>query len=151
MYANNVLISNQVAVLIFFILVVPPMLFINCSLLKVLVTRRRGYINEVATNIMNSYSSKKISNPLLAIACFVMLSIPVFVYVALKLHGSDDTSKFKNRGDIVGLWAKTIIAGNSTLNCIIFFWRNKTLRLEGLKIVKTLTKAWIHRQKSHKW
>jgi hypothetical protein len=35
-------------------------------------------------------------------------------------------------------WANTIAATNSTLNCLIFFWKNDVLRGEGKKILKTL-------------
>ena len=34
-------------------------------------------------------------------------------------------------------WANTLISLNSTLNCLVFFWANKMLRREALKLFKT--------------
>ena len=34
------------------------------------------------------------------------------------------------------VWTRTLIAMNSTFNCLIFFWRNKTLRNESKKVLK---------------
>ena len=34
-------------------------------------------------------------------------------------------------------WGKTLASMNSTLNCLIFFWANKMLRKEALKLVKS--------------
>ncbi len=34
--------------------------------------------------------------------------------------------------------AGTVANANSTLNCLIFFWKNDVLRNEGLKVLKTV-------------
>jgi hypothetical protein len=39
------------------------------------------------------------------------------------------------------LWVDTFASMNSTFNCLIFFWRNSILRLEGMNIVKRLWTA----------
>jgi hypothetical protein len=36
------------------------------------------------------------------------------------------------------LWAKSIITMNSTFNCLIFYWKNKLLRVEGMRVVGSL-------------
>jgi hypothetical protein len=36
------------------------------------------------------------------------------------------------------LWTKTIISMNSTYNCLIFFWKNKILRMEAIRIINML-------------
>ena len=38
----------------------------------------------------------------------------------------------------VKIWTVTLVAMNSTMNCIIFFWSNKRLRKEGWRICKEL-------------
>ena len=40
----------------------------------------------------------------------------------------------------VKIWTVTLVAMNSTLNCLIFFWANKRLRNEGRKICKEFLK-----------
>jgi hypothetical protein len=35
-------------------------------------------------------------------------------------------------------WAATVACTNSTLNCLIFFWKNDVLRIEGKKVLKIL-------------
>jgi hypothetical protein len=35
-------------------------------------------------------------------------------------------------------WAKTISIMNCTFNCLIFYWKDKVLRTEGLKVLKSL-------------
>jgi hypothetical protein len=39
------------------------------------------------------------------------------------------------------LWSGTLVAMNSTFNCLIFFWRNSILRREGIKVVKCFLSA----------
>jgi hypothetical protein len=31
-----------------------------------------------------------------------------------------------------------MISMNATFNCLIFYWRNKTLRKEGMKVIKSI-------------
>jgi hypothetical protein len=36
------------------------------------------------------------------------------------------------------LWSGTIALMNCTYNCLIFYWKNKVLRTEGWKVLKSL-------------
>ena len=36
------------------------------------------------------------------------------------------------------VWSGSVATGNSTLNCLIFFWKNDVLRKEGMKILKSV-------------
>jgi hypothetical protein len=36
------------------------------------------------------------------------------------------------------VWSGTVSTANSTLNCLIFFWKNGVLRREDSKVLKTL-------------
>ena len=67
----------------------------------------------------------------------MVLSVPAFVYTALSIGSKDKDTTF-NDADFVGLWARTIASMNSTFNCLIFYWKNKILRTEGMKIIKSI-------------
>ena len=74
---------------------------------------------------------------LLAAACFVVLFISVFVYIGLRVVSKEKDFILDNV-DIARLWSKTITSFNSTFNCLIFYWKNKILRVEGTKVIKSM-------------
>ena len=129
---NNFAISNTVFVLICFIFLFPPMLFINYKLFTIARKSRRN--NRIAPEIKKTFSLKNTSSCLLAVACFVVLSIPAFVYIGLR--DSEETTSTSDNANIARLWTKTITSINSTFNCLIFYWKNKILRSEGRKVIK---------------
>jgi hypothetical protein len=43
-----------------------------------------------------------------------------------------------NNANLAGLWTITTSLMNCTFNCLIFYWKNKVLRNEGLKVLKSL-------------
>ncbi len=138
MSVNDFVIPYHVGLLIFFIILFPPMLFINYKLFTISrKCRRNGIHVQVSPKLKKAFSLNNVSCCLLAVACFLVLFIPVIVYIGLRA-----TSKQKdfalNNAQIVGLWAKTIASMNSTLNCLIFYWKSKILRIEGMKIIKGL-------------
>ena len=133
MSVNNLVISFQVHILIFTIIVIPPMVFINYKLFTIARKSRRN--NGIPAEMKKTFSLKNISSCLLAVACLAVLSIPVFVYLGLTITSKYDASMLDN-GQIAALWGGTIISMNSTFNCLIFFWKNKILRTEGIKVIK---------------
>ncbi len=135
MSRNNFVISIQVHVLIFFILLTPPMLFINYKLF--LVVRKSRGNKRISNERKKSFSVKTVSSCLLVIACFVVLFIPTFVYIGLRINSSETAGTLDN-ANVAAFWAETIASINSTFNCLIFYWKNKTLRTEGLKFVKSI-------------
>ncbi len=132
MYICGRVISYPVFVLIFFIIIIPPMLFVNYKLFIIARKSRRN--NGISSEMKKTFSLKNISSCLLAIACFVLLSIPTFVYIGLRINSG--FSWTLGDTDIAGLWATTITSMNSTCNCLIFYWKNKILRTEGMKLIK---------------
>jgi hypothetical protein len=82
-----------------------------------------------------TFSLKNISSCLLAVACFVVLNIPVFVYIGLRITLTEKEFTLDNEL-LAGLWAATATTMNSTFNCLIFYWKNKILRTEGMKVIK---------------
>ena len=130
--AHNVILSYQVGLLICLGILFPPMLFINYKLFAIARKSRRN--NGVSTEMKKTFSVKNVSSCLLAVASFVVLCIPTFVYTGLKIT-TKDTLALDN-AYIAILWGKTITSVNSTCNCLIFYWKNKTLRAEGKKVLK---------------
>ena len=130
---NNFLVSHANGLLICFIFLFPATLFINYKLFTVARKMRR---NSTLTTEMK-LSSKNISSCLLAVVCFVLLSIPVFVFIGLR-RSSKDAEHTLDRAQLAALWTKTISAMNSTFNCLIFYWKNKILRTEGKKVFKNM-------------
>ena len=123
-------ISHEVYSLIVLTIVIPPMIFINYKLFR--IARKNRENKGISSQLKRSFSSKNISSVLLAVACFAVLSISAFVYIVQEM-----TSKtMSSHVSLARLWAKTIVTMNSTFNCLIFYWKNKTLCTQGIKIIK---------------
>ena len=133
MTINHLVITYEVKHLIFIILYIPPMLFINYKLFTVARKSRKG--NGISPEMKNSF--KKISSCLLVVACLSLMSIPFLVSFVLRKN-SKETRFTLDDAQIVGLWAETATAMNSTFNCLIFYWNDKTLRAEGMKVIKSM-------------
>ena len=84
-----------------------------------------------------TFSLKNISSCLLLVACLVVISIPGFLYIGLRISSPETTHTLDN-ANIAGIWAITISSMNCTFNCLIFHWKNKVLRTEGLKALKSM-------------
>jgi hypothetical protein len=135
MSVNDFVISVQVHAGIFCMLLIPPMLFINYKLF--LVVRKSHKNKTISPDMKKTFSLKNISSCLLVVACVVVLSIPLGVYIGLKIHSTGTRYTLDNTA-LAQLWAKTMALMNCTFNCLIFYWKNKLLRTEGLKVLKSL-------------
>ena len=135
MSVNNLVISCQVYLLILGILVIPAMLFINYKLF--LVVRKSRKNKRISPEMKKTFSLKNISSCLLVVACVVVISIPGFVYIGLRIN-SPKTGYTWDNAYLAGMWTITIALMNCTFNCLIFYWKNKVLRTEGLKVLKSL-------------
>ena len=135
MSQDDFVIPNQVHTLILSILVIPAMLFINYKLF--LIVRKSRKNKRISPEMKKTFSLKKISSCLLVVACVVVLSIPWFVYNGLSIN-SPETKNTLDNATIAWMWAVTISLMNCTFNCLIFYWKNKVLRTEGLKVLKSL-------------
>jgi uncharacterized membrane protein len=130
----NDFISDQVHAIIICILLIPAMLFINYKLFLVV---RKSRKNKISPEMKKTFSLKNISSCLLVVACGVVVSIPWFVYIGLRIN-SPDTEYTLDNANVAGLWGKTMALMNCTFNCIIFYWKNKVLRTEGRKVLKSM-------------
>ena len=73
---------------------------------------------------------KNVSTCSLVVACFFSCSCPLLIYLILVCFAYD-----KKELLLFNLWSCTLVSMNSTLNCVIFFWRNSIMRREGMKII----------------
>ena len=133
LFSFVIVIPLETAILIFLFICGPPLLFINYKLFTISRTRR---YNSISPDVRKTLSLKSISSCLLAVACFVALSIPLFVYIALRMNSKRKGYSLDD-ALLAGMWAKTIGSMNGTFNCLIFYWKNKILRTEGMKVIKS--------------
>ena len=112
------------------------MLFFNYKLFMV-ASRRNNKIELLInrTHEQKSFSLQNTSSCVLAVACFVVLFIPALTYVGLR-NFSNEEELCLNITNLTGLWAITTSSMNSTFNCLMFYWKNKTMRTEGIKVIK---------------
>ena len=132
---NDSVITHPVSILVCFIIISPPMLFINYKLFT--IARKSHRKNKLSPEIKTTFAWKNVSSCLMAVLCFVTLSIPAFVYSGLRIASKKKDTNL-DEVELVRLWAKTFVTMNSTLNCLIFYWKNKILRIEGIKVIKSL-------------
>jgi hypothetical protein len=111
------------------------MLFINYKLL--LVVRKSRKNKRISPDMKKTFSLKNISSCLLVVVCLVVFSIPWCVYIGLRIN-SPETRNTLNNANLAAMWAVTISLMNCTFNCSIFYWKNKVLRTEGLRVLKSL-------------
>ena len=84
-------------------------------------------------NIKRKRNLKNISTCLLAVCCFFFCSLPaigISIWVNISNPPTEDRQAI-----LFDIWASTFFSMNSTFNSLIFFWKNSTLRREGMKIV----------------
>ena len=86
-----------------------------------------------------NFNFKNISTCFLAVACFFVCSIPEVIFSVSRL--ASNTSSGDRQVMLFNLWSRTLVAMNSTFNCLIFFWRNSILRREGVQVVKCFQSA----------
>ena len=130
---NDLVISFSVGLIIFFAIVFPPIIFLNYKLFKISRKVRRNNTASPEPSTLH-VNLKNIHTCLLAVACLVLMYIPTFFFIAFNIvekPTSENVSMSKT-------WSGNVATANSTLNCLIFFWKNDVLRREGKKILKTL-------------
>ena len=124
-------VKYPIYVIIFMVLFVPPFIFVNFKLFA--IARKLHRQRAVSPGKKTTANLKNISTGLWAVVCFMLLSIPYSFNIAFGL-----AEKSKNTMELSRIWPITCITMNCTLNSLIFFWKNKVLHTEGIKILKTL-------------
>ena len=136
---NDMVISDSVVLIIFFVIVFPPFAFLNYKLFKISRKVRRDIAdcgdNSTSSDVSSFHVNlKSISTCLLAVGCLLLLYIPAFFFIA---YSFAEKSTSENRM-VAKFWTGTVANANSTFNCLIFFWKNDVLRKEGVKVLKSL-------------
>jgi hypothetical protein len=98
-----------------------------------------GSLNQTEVNVSAANKSrvtvKRVSTCLLAVTCLLVCYSPAVAYFAIVL-----TDVPENWTDqtlcVTYLWIRTFITLNSSLNCLIFFYKNSALRREGRLMLK---------------
>ena len=104
-------------------------IFVNFKLFSI----ARKVLRTVSPETRTRVNLKNISMGLWVVACLIFLSIPNSLYIALYF-----AEKSASTLRLSFIWAGTGNTMNCALNSLIFFWKNKVLRAEGIKILKTL-------------
>ena len=120
--------SYELKVVIFFGILSPPFILVNNKLLNIVKRMRQN--NMISSKESTIFKLKNISSCLMAVACLLLVLIPLGVYIIFSLGEKLSSVKVV----ISQTWAGTM---NSTLNCLIFHWKNKILRTESVKVLKS--------------
>ena len=130
---NDIIIPRPIILILFYTTVWPPMLYLNAKLFKISRKVRRG--NATSPEKRTTIDLKSISTCSLVVACLVALSIPSIPYIIFNINGENRQG---SNARLSRIWGTTIFTINGTFNSLIFFWKNKVLRTEGIKILKAL-------------
>ena len=85
-----------------------------------------------ATSCQKGLNLKSIFSCLMVVVCLVVLSILSSVYIFFNISKENrQTSSAR----LFRIWILTIYTMNCTFNSLIFFWKYKLLRSEGVKIL----------------
>ena len=133
MSTKDMVIFTTLFIIICIIIVFPPLVFINFKLFKI----SRQVCQGKATPPRNrtTICLKSISTCLLAVACLVVMYIPSSLYIVFNVNTEN---KHSTNARLSRLWSITTFTMNCTFNSLVFFWKNKVLRTEGIKILKAL-------------
>ena len=126
----------EIVEIIFLVAVFVPLMYLNLKLYKMSrKMRRRKKVKEPEKIKRTMNNLKNISTCLLAVACLLVLSIPTSVAIVINMNAEN---RHASKAILSNIWTTTIYLMNCTFNSLIFFWKNKVLRTEGIKILKTL-------------
>ena len=87
------------------------------------------------TSKLTLASLRKISTCLLAVVCLFICYCPAFVVHGLQISKSKNIIE-STCIDIIFLWVETIVTLNSSLNCLIFFYKNSVLRRHAINLLR---------------
>ena len=128
---GDLVISSSLIILILMALFLPPFIFVNFKLF--IIARKVQRERPMSEKKRKRKKLKNISAALWVVGCLMLFYLPTSLNTAFNLVGKSlKTTRFSST------WALTCSTMNCTLNSLIFFWKNKVLRTEGIKILKTL-------------
>ena len=128
---NDLVISNPVTLAILLALLAPPFMFVNFKLF--IIARKIHRQRAISPAKRATINLKNISTALWAVACLMLFSVPASFSITFSL-----AEKSTNSIQLSYIWFNICATMNCTFNSLIFFWKNKVLRTEGIKILMTL-------------
>ena len=119
-------------------------IFLNYKVLDIAKSKRengRVAPTDIATVSYEERKKEKrkyrsISTCSLAVCCFFICFSPEIINSAWRFTLKDERNN--KQFMLFNIWSNTFSAIGSTLNCLIFFWRNSILHREGMRIAKCL-------------
>ena len=127
--SQGVLISEKHCYITLLAIFSPAIIFTN---FKMVIIARKMQLNILKKSKVDL---KKISSCLLAVACFLFLSVlPAIVFTSMMPLWKVGLSK--EHVLMLWLWIRTAICTNATVNCFVFYWNNKILRAAGKKLLQ---------------
>ena len=137
---QDLLISGRIIVTVIPVTMFLLFVYLNYSIF--LVAKQRKNKGCVAESPMDDQKEKrhkilefrKAFTCFLAVICFHLCTLPAIVIGGLCFVWN--MSLFDEKVVHLALWIPTISSINSTLNCLLLFWKNFVLRHEGMKIIK---------------
>ena len=134
-YLNERILGNAEMFYVLFFLFL--LIYLNMNMFIIAKSKRKvessATANDRKTSKRQKIHFKNISTCSIAISCFFICSLPHIIFSGLR---SNDALSNKQDIYVFERFATTFFSMNSTLNCLIFFWRNSILRREGIKLVK---------------
>ena len=131
--ADDIVIPRSICTKVFIFTVFPPLIYLNFKLFRISKKMRRR--NATSPEKRTESRLKSISSCFLVVFILLVLSIPAGVYIAFSVNRAN---RHDSNARLSRIWVTTMFAVNCTFNSLIFFWKNKVLRMQGLKILKTL-------------
>ena len=119
---------GNVLIIVFISLLLFLFIYLNYNMLIIVKSK-----SKVARSKRRKLNFKNISTCSMAISCFFICALP---YIIFSLLLYTDTVSSEQVMKIFKFCAITFLDINSTLNCLIFFWRNSILRREGMKTIQ---------------
>ena len=128
-------VSATIACLLFVLL-----LLIYLNYIMYIIAKSKGEGQTITTTHSQQETKKQelnlkqISSCSMAVGCFFICSSPAIINRIFHLISN---TFLNDRSDqAFHIWLSTLFDMNSTVNCLIFFWKNSILRREGMKTVK---------------
>ena len=140
------ILGNMVARQITTYAMVLGIVVIVCMYLSMCRTVRRSAINPSQGN---GNEVKKLQNLKMAKSCAIVVACTVICFLPYAIVRSLERSVFTFM--FLEVWATTLTLLSSSLNSLVFFWRNRTLRIEAKAVLKDFTRRlpllgdkWMH-------
>ena len=139
-YFNSQIVAVNIMIAIYMSLLLFLFVYANCKMFTIAKSKRSDerVAPSLATSVNNNGKTrvinlKSISTCSLAVGCFFVCSRPQIIYSALRF--TSGAPSYDRQFWLFNIWSNTSLSINSTLNCLIFFWRNTILHREGIKII----------------